>query len=116
MQFLTTSEFVALWRPLSAQETELAALLLEAANKRILEIAPNTPSDSPSARLVALEVVRGALTTAALVGHVSYAKGIGPWTKSGTLSNPDAALLFTDEHHRLLGASVGGSVHYSFGD
>ena len=114
--FLDADTYEGLTGPVDEQGRPLVELLLSAASQRIRDLAPGTPSDSSVARLVALEVVRGAMATRDRVGHVSYTKTIGPWTKSGTLSNPDAALRFSDEHYRLLGVSPNGQPHYHFGD
>ena len=114
--FLDVDGYEALAGPLDESGRPLASLLLQAASARIREMSPGASPDSAVARLVAFEVVRSAMASGAMAGHVSYSKGIGPWTKSGTLSNPEAALRFSDEHRRLLGVSPNGQPHYRFGD
>mgnify|MGYP000967834066 CR=1 FL=1 len=114
--FLDVDGYEALAGPLDESGRPLASLLLQAASARIREMSPGASPDSAVARLVAFEVVRGALASRSYAGHVSYTKSIGPWMKSGTLSNPDAALRFSDEHYRMLGVATSGNPHWHFGD
>lgn len=116
MPFLDVDGFAALWQPIPEADKPLATLLLEAAERWIREHKPDLTDDDPIARLVTFEVVRAAMISKSYAGHVAYSKGIGPWTKSGTLSNPDAVFRLTDEHYRLLGISRSGEPHWYFGD
>jgi len=114
--FLDVDGYASLVGPVEGPDRERATLLLQAASDRVRGMAPHVPADSAVARLVVMEVVRAAMAPGAMAGHVSYSKTIGPWSKSGTLSNPEAALRFSDEHRRLLGVSPNGQPHYRFGD
>ncbi|MFD7046331.1 hypothetical protein [Rhodococcus jostii] len=114
--FAEPADIVSVWRPLSAQETANATLLLTAAAQWIRDNAPNVANDDPAAKYVSIDVVKSALLAGPFTGHASYSKTIGPWSKSGTLINPAGALQFTDVHKELLGISVTGSAHWFFGD
>ncbi|MFC9769449.1 hypothetical protein [Rhodococcus jostii] len=114
--FATPTEVEAVWRPLSAEETANAALLLTAAAQWIRDNTPDIADNDPAARFVSIDVVKSALLAGPFTGHASYSKTIGPWSKSGTLINPAGALQFTDVHKELLGISVTGSAHWFFGD
>lgn len=116
MPFLTIEELGLLWQPIAEPQKPLASLLLETADGWIRTRAPHIQDDSPAAKLVVLQVVRSAMTSGTLAGHVSYSKAIGPWSKSGTLANPEGYLKFTDEHYALLGIVKSGEPHWYFGD
>lgn len=112
--FATPTEVIGTGRPTSEQDN--AQLLLDAAARWIRRKRPGIADDDQDARFVSIMVVRDALSAGAMRGHVSYSKGIGPWSKSGTLVNPDGALRWTDDHKEMLGIPVGTMPRGRFGD
>ncbi|GAC71025.1 hypothetical protein [Gordonia soli] len=120
--FLTVTEFEQQWRPLSESEKLYAEQLLAAAARRIRNRVPEIAADDPDAKLVSFQVVRSALQSDALqastAGHSSYTrtKTVGEKTESigGTLTNPDALLLFTDFHWAQLGISPNPLPRHNF--
>lgn len=114
--FATTDELAEGWRPLRPTETVWAEQLLAAAARWIRRNRPDIADDDPDAILVSLSVVRSALIPGANAGHTQYAKTAGSFQRSGTLTNPDAALRFSDWHKELLGLSTSATPTWSFGD
>lgn len=114
--FATYQDVQNVWRPLSQVEQENARLLLAAAAKWIRDRLPDIADGDPTAKLVSIQVTKAALIPGAFEGHSSYSKGIGPWSKSGSLINPAAVLVFTDEHKELLGIAPSGGPHWNFED
>ena len=116
MNFATATEIADVWRPLSSQERANAEMLLTAAAKWIRDRTTGLADDDPAAKYVSIDVVKSALVAGPFVGHSSYSKGIGPWTKAGTLINPAGALEFTDFHREMLGLNSSPMPVGSFGD
>lgn len=116
MAFAITGELQENWRSLNPAEEKWAKQLLEAASRWILRRRPDLPADDPDAKLVSIAVVRGALTAGENAGHSSYSKSLGPRARSGTLTNPDAALVWADWMKELLGISVRPTAIGYFGD
>lgn len=112
--FATPDEVIGTGRPTSEQGD--AQLLLDAAARWIRRKKPDIADNDPDAHFVSIMVVRDALSPGALRGHLSYSKGIGPWSKSGTLVNPDGALRWTNDHKEMLGIPVGTMPRGRFGD
>ncbi|WP_094980340.1 hypothetical protein [Rhodococcus pyridinivorans] len=113
--FATYRDVQDAWRPLRDAERTWAVQLLEAAARWIRRQLPNIADDDPAAKLVSISVVKSALTAGDASGYVSHSKSIGPWSKSGTLANPDGALVFTDWHKEQLGLGPTRVPHYRFG-
>lgn len=114
--FATTTELAEGWRPLRPTEAAWAEELLGAAARWIRRHRPDIADDDPDAKLVSKSVVRSALIPGANAGHTQYAKTAGSFQKSGTLTNPEAALRFSDWHKELLGISTSASPSWNFGD
>lgn len=115
--FATVDEVVAGWRPLSAADRTWAEMLLAAAARWIRKPAhrPDIADDDPDAKLVSISAVRSALVAGANAGHTQYAKTAGSFQKSGTLTNPEGALRFSDWHKELLGISTTAGPTGCFG-
>ena len=114
--FATTTELAAGWRPLRPTETVWAGQLLDAASRWIRRQKPGIADDDPDAKLVTLSVVRSALVPGPNIGHTQYAKTAGSFQRSGTLTNPEAALRFSDWHRELLGLSTSAEPSWTFGE
>lgn len=92
-----------------------AEALIAAASNWIRQHKPGIADDDPAAHVVVMQVVRSAMATDKYAGHVSYSKTVGGVTRSGTLANPGALLVFEDSHYQLLGLSRTGGPSYYFG-
>ncbi|NKT17590.1 hypothetical protein GS907_07180 [Rhodococcus hoagii] len=116
MPFATPTELTENWRPLKQEESSWAGLLLEAAERWIRRKRPNIADDDPDAKIVTIAVVKNALIAGEHEGFVSFSRALGPRSKSGTLSNPDAALVWLDWMKDQLGISQSALPVATFGD
>jgi len=116
--FATMDEVASGWRPLRPTERVWGQQLLDAAARWIRKPGhrPDIADDDPDAKLVSISVVRSALAPGANAGHTQYAKTAGSFQRSGTLTNPEGALRFSDWHKELLGLSTTAGPSWSFGD
>ncbi|AZF93585.1 hypothetical protein SEA_EYES_8 [Gordonia phage Eyes] len=119
--FVTVTELVDVWRPLTPAERAHAAQLLVAAGGKIREEyraarGVDISDDSPAARTVSIEMVRTAIQTGAYIGHIQYARIEGQRQKSGTLVNPGGALVLTDYQRTQLGLPISAGPSYRFDD
>lgn len=114
--FATTTDIENSWRNLSATEKVWAAQLLEAAARWIYRNTTITDPGDGDAKLVSIAVVKGALIAGEHAGHLSYSKALGPRSRSGTLTNPDAALVWADWMKEQLGIDIRGGPRGRFGD
>ncbi|AXH45774.1 head-to-tail connector complex protein [Gordonia phage GEazy] len=117
--FVTITELVNVWRPLTTAERAHAVQLLEAAGAKIREEyrtahGVDIAGDSPAARTVSIEMVRTAIQTGAYIGHIQYTRIEGQRQKSGTLVNPGGALVLTDYHRTQLGLPISAGPSYHF--
>lgn len=117
MAFAAVTDIESAWRTLSPTEKQWAGELLDAAERWITK--PNRRPDllgvdDPDARLVSIAVVKSALIAGEATGYTSHSRGIGPWSSSGTLVNPDGALVFTEWMREQLGISVMAGPSYTF--
>src|SRR5262245_31152627 len=118
--FLTISEFSLMFprKPLTDEETTLAAFLLQAAAVWIRNAIadagkPALADDDPMAKLVTFEVVRDALALPGdLLGHISYQRMTDDRSEGGTLAQAAGLLDFTEKHRRMLGLSATASPEY----
>ncbi|MCK8674100.1 hypothetical protein M1M07_23685 [Rhodococcus sp. HM1] len=102
-------------RPVPADREDDVRDLIAAASNWIRTRKPEIADDDPAARVVVIQVVRAAMATEKYAGHVSYTKTVGGVTRSGTLANPGALLIFEPSHYQLLGISQAGAPSYFFG-
>ena len=114
--FVTIDDVEAGWRPLRPTERLWGEQLLDAAGRWIRRNCPDLDMHLEDAKLVSISVVRSALVPGANVGHMQYAKTAGSFQRSGTLTNPDGELRFTNWHKELLGISTDASPSWTFGD
>ena len=118
MTFATVDDLAEQWRPLTPAEKISAESLLEAAARWITnpKRRPDIAADDPDAKLVSIAVVKSALIAGANAGYSSFSSALGPRAKSGTLTNPDAALVWLDWMKEQLGISAFGEPRGYFGD
>lgn len=115
MAFAEVTDIEGAWRTLSPAEQQWASELLDAAERWILKRRPDLAGDAdPDARLVSIAVVKSALIAGEATGYTSHSRGIGPWSSSGTLVNPDGALVFTEWMREQLGISVMAGPSFTF--
>ena len=106
--FLDVPTFAGMFRPLTAAETNLATLLLNAASLWIRDPArcPGLDSNDPMAQLVTFDVVRQALAVPAqFAGYTSYEQMSDDRSEGGTFAALADLLAFTEWHRELLGLS-----------
>lgn len=106
--FLDVPTFAGMFRPLSAAETSLATLLLNAAAVWIRDPSrrPGLDSSDPMAQLVTFDVVRQALAVPAqFAGYKSYEQMSDDRSEGGTFAGAADMLQFTEWHRELLGLS-----------
>lgn len=110
--FLTTTEFAAAWRPLSAVEQADAERLLESAGQWIREqyakhFGVAIANDHAGAIAVSINVVRVAMETGKYAGQTSFnrqrVEGPRSKTDGGSFAAPGGSLVFTDWHKEQLG-------------
>lgn len=118
MAFATTDELADGWRPLSDAEKNWAGKLLGSAERWIRKRRPDIAADDPDANVVVLSVVRSALGPGAHLGFSSFSRNLGPRGKSGTLTNPNAALVWEDWMKELLDIATEETAlgHFENGD
>lgn len=116
MAFATTAELTETWRPLNREESGWAGLLLEAAERWIRRQRPDIADSDPDAKLVTIAVVKNALVAGEHAGYTSFSRTLGPRSKSGTLTNPDAALVWLDWMKEQLGIPLSAYPVATFGD
>ncbi|MFI5434488.1 hypothetical protein ACHMZP_21740 [Rhodococcus baikonurensis] len=114
--FATYTDIEKAWRPLSTTEQDWAGQLLDAAARWIYRNTTITDPQDDDGKLVSIAVVKGALIAGEHAGHLSYSKTLGPRTRSGTLTNPDAALVWADWMKEQLGIPIHPEPSYYFGD
>ncbi|MFD6518116.1 hypothetical protein [Rhodococcus sp. NPDC060176] len=114
--FATTTDIENAWRTLSTTEKDWAGQLLDAAARWIYRNSTITDPLDGDAKLVSIAVVKGALIAGEHAGHSAYSKALGPRSRSGTLTNPDAALVWADWMKEQLGIDVRGGPRGYFGD
>lgn len=113
--FAEVTDIESAWRTLSPAEQQWAGELLAAAERWIVKRRPELAgTDDPDARLVSIAVVKSALIAGEATGYTSHSRGIGPWSSSGTLVNPDGALVFTEWMREQLGISVMAGPSFTF--
>lgn len=115
-EFATADDISRGRRPFTPDELLDVKDLIAAASQWIRDRKPGIADDNATARLVVIQVVKAAMATEKYAGHVSYSKTVGGVTRSGTLANPGALLIFEPSHYQLLGISQGGGPSYYFGD
>lgn len=116
MPFATSDDIEQNWRPLTSADKSWATLLLGAAERWIRGKVPGIADDDQAAKVVSIAVVRNALQPGEHAGHVSYSKTLGPRSRAGTLSNPDAALTWLPWMKEQLGISTTAQPRATFGD
>ena len=115
MAFAEVTDIEGAWRTLSPAEQQWAGELLDAAERWIVKRRPELAGViDPDARLVSIAVVKSALIAGEATGYTSHSRGIGPWSSSGTLVNPDGALVFTEWMREQLGISVMAGPSFTF--
>jgi hypothetical protein len=123
--FATPDDVANKWRTLtdkerSAAESDLdrvAALIRGEFRDRLgLEDVPD--DRVPAAKAVSIDVVKTALATAFVSGHISYGRTEGPRSKSGTLAVPGGSIALSDWHRVQLGLPRGGRArgHFPIGN
>lgn len=112
--FLEVSDFVAMFRPLSAAETAVATPLLEVASEWIRAHKPGIAIDDPAAIVVTFEVTRDALMYGKYAGLTQFQETTAHRTKAGTIDTASVEKWITDRHRRILGISVLASPAYHF--
>ncbi len=115
-KFVEIVTFEELFRPLVGAELANAEMLLEAAARWIFRKRPDIAVDDPDAVVVSVAVVKSALLSMQYGGLSSFTNTLGPRSKAGTLTNPDAALMWADWMFELLGISRNTQAAYYFGD
>lgn len=115
--FATYADLEDVWRPLTPTEQSWAEMLIGAATRWITnpKRRPDLPAGDPDAKLVTLAVVKSALIAGEATGYTQFSKTVGPWSKSGTLVNPTAALVWEPWMLELLGISELPGPVYEFG-
>ncbi|WP_300268633.1 Gp19/Gp15/Gp42 family protein [Microbacterium sp.] len=109
MVYATVDDLAARWRPLTDDESERAAVLLEDAAVRLDASCP--PSDPPTEqelaarKIVSCEMVKRAMSSAATggVGVTSIQQGAGPYQETVQFSNPTGDLYLTKADRKMLG-------------
>lgn len=109
MRYAEVTDIENGWRSLSTTEQNWAAQLLDAAGAWITDRVEDPDAVADRAAFVSIDVVRNALAPGSNTGLSSFSKTIGPWSKSGTLVNPQGLLTFTEFHRDLLGIVAEGS-------
>lgn len=119
--FATTDDLSNAWRPLTGEETIWAKQLLDAASNLIREkwlAQKGSAIDEadPNAKVVAIAVVKNALSGGDYPNQTQFSTMVGDWQESGTLANPGGMLHFDDWHWSILGLRVKPLPRFSFAD
>lgn len=110
MVYATVDDLAARWRPLTPEESERAAVLLDDAAVRLDAACP--PSDSPTAqelsarKIVSCEMVKRAMAASGAaegIGVTSVQMGAGPYQQTTQFANPTGDLYLTKGDRSLLG-------------
>lgn len=113
MVYAEVTDLEARWRPLTADESVRAAVLLEDAAVRLDAACP--PSDPPTAqelaarKIVSCEMVKRSMaagTGAGAVGVTSVQQGAGPYQETTQFANPTGDLYLTKGDRKLLGCGA----------
>lgn len=117
--FLSLTNFVGMFRPLSAAESVLADKVLKAVAVWIRDPSrrPDIAADDPMAELVSFEVTRDSLPGVAgngmsLGGLTSYSVATDSRSEAGTIAELAGLLDFTDRHKELLGLATTATPTY----
>ncbi|MTE24831.1 Gp19/Gp15/Gp42 family protein [Microbacterium sp. ZXX196] len=109
MAYADVSDLVARWRPLSAEETSRAEVLLDDAAVRLDAVCPvsDPPTDQElSARLiVSCEMVKRAMlagSSGVPAGVTSFQQGAGPYQETQQFANPTGDLYLSKSDKALL--------------
>lgn len=115
--FATPSDLEARWRPLSDDEENRAAVLLEDASLRVLRRFPTLEARIAAGTLQVQEVtavvcgmVRRAMIAGGLDGVTQRTDGAGPYQQSVTYANPQGNLYLTADDLAILSAGGTGRV------
>lgn len=114
--FASKQDLTAQWRALRGTESKWAEELLDAAARWIRSKRPDIAADDPDAKLVSIAVVRSAIGLGEHQGLSQFSSTLGPRSKSGTLVNPDAALVWLPWMKEQLGIGVAAKPRGHFGD
>lgn len=118
--FLSTTEFEAMFRPLSGAERNLVDLLVQAAADwiRSPDRWPGLVGTDPlgvQAKLVTFDVVKSALGPAGTDPRVrSYTSSVNDRTTTITYAEAAALLTFDDNHRALLGLTLSAEPRATF--
>ncbi|GAA3963046.1 hypothetical protein GCM10022231_24120 [Gordonia caeni] len=106
--FVTVEELEALWRPMKdVRQSQWAELLLVAASAWIRERKPGIAADDPTAKIIAVAVVKAALLPGDWQGYKSWTRTMDDATTAAVLSNPGGYLDFdAADAYALLGISL----------
>lgn len=120
--FLSVDEFEAMFRPLSAAERNLVALLVQAAadwirnDSRLPGLAATDPL-GVQAKLVTFDVVKAALGPAGTDPRVrSYTSSVNDRTTTITYNEAADLLAFDDTHLNMLGLITVAEPRATFDD
>lgn len=112
--FITSEELAASFRPLKANEEQVAEWLIQVASDWIWERKPDIDEDSVAAKLVVTEVVSNALRFSRYGPLRSFNEQTSHSMMSGSFTDAANNLDFTDRHREMLGISVRSAPQYSF--
>lgn len=114
--FASKQDLTAQWRALRGTESKWAEELLDAAARWIRSKRPDIAADDPDAKLVSIAVVRSAIGLGEHQGLSQFSSTLGPRSKSGTLVNPEAALVWLPWMKEQLGIGGIADPQAYFGD
>jgi hypothetical protein len=114
--FLDAAAFVVMLAPetLTSGEYELATPLLQVVSDWIRDKKPGIADDDPAAIVVSFEVVRDALLSGKFGPFTSFAKTMGPRSRSATIDREALSKFVTGRHRLMLGLGAKAAPRGNF--